>query len=91
MWMVYTGGMARSIPISELRKRFGEIEKELPYVDHFVLTKKGKPIATLSSAPEVKKGLRQRTAGAWRDTPLDDDRLWKEVGKKKSRRGAVTL
>ena len=35
--MVYTGVMIKHIPISELRRRFGEIEKELPYVDHFVL------------------------------------------------------
>jgi len=89
--VVYTCIVIKRIPISELRRRFGEIEKELPYVDHFVLTKKGKPFATLSSAPEVKKGLRQKTAGSWRDTQLDDDELWHEVSKKKSRRGATAL
>lgn len=71
--------MTKYISINELRRRFGEIEAELPYLESLVITKNGQPIATLTSAPELKKNLRQSTAGAWRGTDLDDDKLWMEV------------
>ena len=83
--------MTKHIPISELRRRFGEIERELPYLDHIILTKKGKPLARLSAAPEVKKKLREKTAGAWKKTSLDDDAVWRDVMKRRSRRGDVEL
>ncbi len=83
--------MTKYISINELRRRFSEIEAELPYLESLVITKKGKPIATLTSAPELKKSLRRSTAGAWRGTDLDDDKLWTEVGKRRSRRNSIDL
>ena len=45
----------RIISINDLRRRFGEVEKELPHVNRFVITKKGKPFAILSADPEIKR------------------------------------
>lgn len=81
----------KTIPISELRKRFGEIEAALPFVDRFILTKKGRPFAVLSATSAVKKELIKKTAGAFKKTALDSDAFWKEVLKRKSRKTAISL
>lgn len=80
-----------TIAISDLRRRFGEIEEALPYVDHFILTKKGVPFAVLSATPLVKRGLMEKTAGAFKGTKLENDKIWKDVLKKKSRKENITL
>ena len=68
--------MANLIPISDLRKKFGEIEAVLPYVDYITITKKGRPFATLRATMEVKKSIINKLAGSFKNTDLDDDRLW---------------
>ena len=83
--------MNNVIPISELRKRFGEIEKSLPYVDYFTITKKGRPIATLTAAAGIKKSVLSNLAGAFKGSDLDKDKLWKSVLKKKSRKRKISL
>lgn len=80
-----------TIAINDLRKRFGEIEEALPYVDHFVLTKKGVPFAILSATPQVKRKLMKKTAGALKGTALENNTTWKEVIKRKSRKEAIAL
>ena len=79
----------RIISINDLRRRFGEIEKELPHVNRFIITKKGKPFAILSADPEIKRKRLLEMAGIWKNTDLDDDKLWKEVLKRKSRRKTI--
>ena len=81
----------RTISINELRRKFGEVEKALPYINRFIITKKGKPFATLSADPSVKKNLIREMAGIWKDTDLDNDKLWKDVLKRKSRRDIIRL
>ena len=83
--------MDTTIAISDLRRRFGEIEKALPFVNQFVLTKKGRPFAILSATPMVKKELVKTTAGTLKGTSLDNDILWKETVKKKSRKQDLVL
>ncbi|OGD86798.1 hypothetical protein A2164_03410 [Candidatus Curtissbacteria bacterium RBG_13_35_7] len=79
----------RFIAISELRRRFGEIEKALPYVNRFIITKKGKPFAILSADPALKKNKLLEMVGIWKNTELDDDKLWKDVSKHKSRKKII--
>lgn len=81
----------KTIPISDLRRKFGNIERVLPYVDHFIITKKGKPFATLAATLAVKKSLMRRTAGVLKGTNLDNDALWKEVLKRKCRVKDISL
>lgn len=77
------------IAINDLRRKFGEIEKELPYVNRFIITKKGKPFAILSADPAIKRKRLLEMAGIWKNTDLDDDKLWKDVLKRKSRRKII--
>lgn len=81
----------RVVSINDLRRSFGEIESALPFVDHFILTKNGKPFAILSATPLIKKEEMKKTAGAFRGTKLARDVFWKDVLKKKSRKVKITL
>ncbi len=81
----------KTVAISDLRKRFGEIEDELPFVDRFILTKKGKPFAMLSATPQIKRKLMEKTAGEFKGTELAKKTVWKEVLKRKSRKEAINL
>jgi hypothetical protein len=80
-----------TIPISEMRKRFGEIEAALPYLDYILITKKGKPFAKISATDEAKKELLKKSAGSLKGTDLDNDAIWKDVLTKKSRKSRVRL
>ena len=79
------------VSINDLRRNFGEIEKMLPFVPYLTITKKGRPFATLSATPALKKELMKKTAGAFKRTELDKDSFWKEVLKKKSKKGSVKI
>ena len=83
--------LKNTIPISDLRRKFGDIESALPYVDYFILTKKGKPFAILSATLETKKAVIKKFAGAFKHSGLDDDNFWKKVLKRTSRKTSVKL
>lgn len=78
------------ISVDNLRRNFGAIKKKLPFVE-FIITDRGKPIAQVSAAPQMKQEMMKKTFGAWKGTELDDDALWKKVLKKKSRKRAIRL
>lgn len=79
------------ISITELRRNFGRITANLEKIEELILTKGGEPFAILKAAPEVKRKLLKKTAGAWRSTPLGSDKLWSEVLKRKSRKSSISL
>ncbi|KKP61452.1 MAG: hypothetical protein US48_C0020G0009 [Candidatus Levybacteria bacterium GW2011_GWA2_37_36] len=79
------------IPISDLRRKFGEIEALLPYVENFTITKKGRPFATLTATDDIKKSIIKKYAGAFKNTDLDNDSIWGEVLKKKSRKKQIKI
>jgi len=79
------------IPISDLRRKFGEIEALLPYVENFTITKKGRPFATLTATNDVKKLIIKKCAGAFKNTDLDSDKIWGEIIKKKSRKKQIKI
>ncbi|OIO15366.1 hypothetical protein COV53_03060 [Candidatus Gottesmanbacteria bacterium CG11_big_fil_rev_8_21_14_0_20_37_11] len=73
------------IPITDLRRRFGEITENLAEIEGIILTKGGQPFAILKAVPSAKKKILVKAKGAWKGTRLDKDDLWKEVFKRKSR------
>lgn len=81
----------RIIPITELRRNFGEIAENLAKLDSLILTRGGKPFAILKALPEEKAKLLRKTAGSWKGTELDNDVLWKKVFKRKSRKASIRL
>lgn len=89
--MKYISDVPDIVAISDLRKRFGEIEKRLPFTDYITLTKKGKPFAILKAAPSVKRAMMRRSAGRLKGTSVDNDAFWQDVLKKKSKTGNIIL
>lgn len=85
------GSIPTIVSITELRRNFGKITKDLAKTDAVILTKGGAPFAILRATAEGKKKLLKKTAGAWKKTALDNDSLWKEIAKKKSRVGSISL
>lgn len=81
----------RIIPITDLRRNFGEITANLASIDSLILTKGGKPYAILKAAPTIKKKHMHKYFGVWKDTELGDDKLWAEALKKKSRSHPIKL
>lgn len=85
------GSHSRIISITKLRRRFGEVTKNLAKTDAVILTKGGEPFAILKAAPEEKRKILTKTAGAWRKTSLDSNSLWEKVFKRKSRKAPISL
>ena len=79
------------VPVTELRRKFGEITRTLVQHEAIILTRGGKPFATLRSTKEAKMALLRETFGAWKGTKLDDNDLWAEILKRKSRKQPLTL
>lgn len=83
--------LKRIVSVTELRRKFGEITTNLAEIESLILTRSGAPFAILKSVPEEKMKILRKAAGAWKGTPFDNDKLWKEVSKRKSRRAAISL
>lgn len=83
--------MNKIISVTELRRNFGEITKKLAKMDSLILTKGGEPFAILKAAPEEKRKILMKTAGAWKNTELDKDKIWREVFKRRSRKSSIRL
>jgi hypothetical protein len=83
------GLTSKIIPITDLRRKFGEITANLASIDYLILTKGGSPFAILKSAPEEKRKKMMKLAGCFKGTELEGDKIWKEVFKRKSRKGYV--
>jgi hypothetical protein len=83
--------MSNIVPITDLRRNFGSITANLPYIEELLLTKDGKPFATLRATTNIKKDLLMENVGAWEGTDLDNDDYWKKALSKKSRKSAMIL
>lgn len=81
----------RIVPITDLRRNFGEITADLGMVEELILTKDGRPFAVMRAAPEEKKKIMREFAGSLKGTDLDNDKVWEEVMKRKSRKVGVDL
>lgn len=83
--------MTLIIPITDLRRRFGAITSRLPTLEEIILTRGGEPFATLKATSNVKKKAFLELAGSFKGTDLDNDKVWAEVLKRKSRSRPVDL
>lgn len=83
--------LGKIVSITELRRNFGEITRNLATIDSLILTRGGEPFAILKAAPEVKMKILKKTAGSLKGTSFDNNRLWDEVFKRKSRKKQIRL
>jgi antitoxin (DNA-binding transcriptional repressor) of toxin-antitoxin stability system len=51
-------------------------------MDAIILTRDGRPFATIQATPEEKNRQLLGVFGKWRKTDLDNDRLWKRARKR---------
>jgi len=84
-------GDIRIVPITDLRRNFGALTADLPLINKIILTKDGRPFAILRAADDEKKRLMRDCAGVFKGTILDNDKVWKEVLQRRSRKTAMDL
>lgn len=82
---------SKIISITKLRRNFGEISEDLLSVESFILTRGGRPFAILKAAPELRREKLKKYAGCLKGTDLDDNNIWKEVLKRKSRKEPIII
>lgn len=79
------------IPITDFVRRFGQYADLLPHLDKLILTREGRPFAEVRATPEEKNRKLLKFAGVWKGTKLDDDRHWKKILRRKSRKPILSL
>jgi len=55
------------------------------------MIKKSRPFAEVKASPSEKNKKLLSFFGVWKGTKLDNDKLWKEVLKRKSRKELIKL
>lgn len=79
------------IPITDFIRKFGAYADLLPTLDSLILTRDGRPFATVRATPEEKNRQLLSFFGIWKGTSLDNDRLWKNVLKRRNRKKLIAL
>lgn len=79
------------IPITDFIRKFGAYADQLPALGELILTRDGRPFATLKATPQEKNRELLHLFGAWKNTPLDSDNFWKTVRTRKNRKKPITL
>lgn len=79
------------IPVSDFIRKFGDYADMLPGLDKIILTRGGRPFATIKATPEEKNRKLLSFFGLWKGTKLDSDKFWSEVLKRKNRRRQTKL
>lgn len=79
------------IPITDLRRKFGEITADLASKEPIILTKGGSPFAILTSAPAEKRKKLLASAGVLKNTEFANPTFIKTMLTKKSRTSPIAL
>ena len=80
---------SRNIPITDFIRRFGDYAAILPFMDELIVTREGRPFATIKATPEEKNRELLKCVGLWKGSVLDSDNFWKKVLKRKNRLGPL--
>lgn len=79
------------IPTTELIRRFGVYANLLPKIGEIILTREGRPFATLKATPEEKNRRLLGLAGILKGTILDSDKFWKTTLKRNNRKKEINI
>ncbi|MBI3577109.1 hypothetical protein HY086_03685 [Candidatus Gottesmanbacteria bacterium] len=79
------------IPITEFIRRFGVYSDLLPKLSGLVLTREGRPFATLKATSEEKNRELLSFFGLWKGTSLDSNEFWKNLRKRRNRKKLISL
>lgn len=79
------------VPITDFVRKLGEYTALLPRVNEIILTREGRPFATVKATPEEKNKQLLKSFGAWKGTNLDSDEFWEKVLVRKSRKKQIKI
>lgn len=76
---------SRIIPITDFLRKFGDYAAILPFMDELIVTREGRPFATIKATPDEKNRELLKCAGLWKGSELDSDDFWNKALKRKNR------
>jgi hypothetical protein len=79
------------ISVTDFIRRFGDYADLLPTIDKIILTRDGRPFATVKAAAETKNEKLLALSGIWKNTKLDSDSFWKEILVRKNRQVQIKI
>lgn len=79
------------VPITDFIRNFGVYSDLLSKIDKLILTREGRPFATIKATPEEKNKKLLSFAGIFNGTKLEDEKFWKNTLKRKSRKEILLL
>ena len=82
---------SKIITVTDFIRRFGDYADLLPTIDKIILTRDGRPFATVKAAAETKNEKLLAMSGVWKNTKLDSNLFWKEILARKNRKGPVKI
>ena len=77
--------------VTDFIRRFGDYADLLPTIDKIILTRDGRPFATVKAAAETKNEKLLALSGIWKNTKLDSDSFWKEILVRKNRQVQIKI
>lgn len=82
---------SKIISVTNFIRSFGDYADLLPTIDKIILTRDGRPFATVKATAETKNEKLLAMSGIWKNTKLDNDLLWKEILTRKNRKGPIKI
>lgn len=79
------------IPVTDFIRNFGMYSDMLAKVDKLILTREGRPFATVEPTPEEKNKQLLSLMGSWDGRLFDNEAVWKEVLTRRSRKKPIKI
>ena len=81
----------RIIPVTDFIRNFGFYSDLLVEVDKLILTREGRPFATVETTPEEKNRKLLSLRGSWDGKLFEDDAVWKAVLIRRNRKNPIKI
>lgn len=82
---------AMIVPITDFIRKFGLYAGLLPKVNKIILTREGRPFAEVKLTPEERNERFLKLWGTWDPKLFSNEKVWKEVLKRKNRKHPIRL
>ena len=79
------------IPITDFIRKFGEYADMLSSLDMLILTREGRPFATVAATPEEKNRKLLSLRGTWDGKLFENEAIWKTVLTRRNRKKPIKI
>lgn len=79
------------VTITDFIRKFGEYAEMLPLMDKLILTRDGRPFATLKATPQEKNKRLLSLIKAWDGRLFGNDAVWKAVSVRRNRKKPIKI